>query len=42
MTLAQKVWRRLSGMMAALQSCEAVVVDEDDFWNEQSVGSSKT
>jgi acyl-CoA thioesterase FadM len=41
-TLTQKVWMRLSGTMAALQSCEAVVVDEDDFWNEQSVGSSKT
>jgi hypothetical protein len=39
-TLAQKVLRRLSGTLAALQSGAVVANNEDaDFWNEESVGS---
>jgi hypothetical protein len=38
-TLAQKVFRRLSGTVAALQR-GAVVGDDDDFWNEESVSSA--
>ena len=38
-TLAQKVFRRLSGTMAALRSGE-VVNNDKGFWDEESVGSS--
>jgi len=37
-TLAQKMIRRLSGTLAALRSVENV--REDNFWQEESVGSS--
>jgi hypothetical protein len=37
-TLAQKVFRRLSSTMVAFQS--GAVVDDDDFWNEESVSSA--